>query len=249
MESQNRLPVLFLNTVPKSGTNLLNQILLGIPDTKLNEYVFYEGLIHDLPKHALILSRAAPNDLYMGHVYHSFEWASLLRQLGIKPIFMSRDLRDVLVSLTYFIIEKLPNYYLYDQLIALKSRKERYLLLINGIGDYPNIKIWFQLFYGWLSEPNVFAVTYENLMTSQELRKKTITEMVDFIWKDHVPPLPITVIVSKMEANMNRDLSFTFRKGIIGGWKEEFDDEVKAAFKRVAGDVLIQTGYEKDLDW
>jgi hypothetical protein len=242
-------PVIFLNTVPKSGTNLLNQLLLGIPGSTLNGYVFYEGLAHDLPTHATILSKAVPNELYMGHVYYSTEWASMLSRPGIKTIFMSRDLRDVLVSLTYFIVEKLQDYPVYEQLVALKSQKERYLLLINGLGNYPNIKNWFSVFQGWLSEPGVFTITYEELMTSQELRRKTIKAMAEFLWKDGVLPMPISRLVRSMEANMNSDRSFTFRKGVIGGWRTEFDDEIKAAFKRVAGDVLIQTGYEKDLDW
>ncbi|WP_171687060.1 sulfotransferase domain-containing protein [Paenibacillus planticolens] len=227
----------------------MNQLLLGIPGSKMNEYVFYEGLVKDLAAHASILSRALPNELFMGHVYYSPEWATLLGRLGIKTIFMSRDLRDVLVSLTYFIIEKLPDYPLYEKLIALSSQKERYLLLINGIGDYPNIKNWFGVFHGWLSEPGVLNVTYEELMTSPETRRRTITAIAQFLWKDSKPPMPFSELVRSMEGNMDSDRSFTFRKGIIGGWRKEFDDEVIAAFKRVAGDVLIQTGYEKDLDW
>lgn len=76
----------FLNTVPKSGTNLLNQLLLGIPGSVMNDYVFYEGLAKDLPLQASILSKAVPNDVYMGHVYYSAEWAKLLSQPGIKTI-------------------------------------------------------------------------------------------------------------------------------------------------------------------
>ncbi|RTE10026.1 sulfotransferase domain-containing protein [Paenibacillus whitsoniae] len=249
MDIHNASPTIFLNTVPKSGTNLLNQLLLGLPGTSMNPYVFYEGLAQDLPAHAAILSKAAPGELYMGHVYYSAEWASLLRQSGLKTIFMSRDLRDVLVSLTYFILEKLPHYPLYEQLRALKSQKERYLLLIHGYGQYPNIRNWFRVFQGWLYESGVHTVTYEELMTSQELRKEKIAGIAAFLWKDRVPPLPLDQLALQMEANISSDRSFTFRKGLVGGWRDEFDDEVTAAFKRVAGEVLIQTGYEKNMDW
>jgi hypothetical protein len=242
-------PVIFLNTVPKSGTNLLNQLLLGIPGSIMNDYVFYEGLAKDLPMQASILSKAVPNDIYMGHVYYSPEWAKLLIRPGIKTIFMIRDLRDVLVSLTYYIVEKLPDYPIYEQLVSLNSQKERYLLLINGLDEYPNIKNWFGVFQGWLSQPGIFITTYEELMTSKASRRRTITAIAEFIWKGSVPPMPISRLVRCMEANMDSSSSFTFRKGIVGGWRNEFDEEVIAAFKRVAGDVLIQTGYEKDMDW
>jgi hypothetical protein len=43
--------------------------------------------------------------------------------------------------------------------------------------------------------------------------------------------------------------SGTFRKGRPGGWQEHFSPRNKQVFKEVAGDLLIQMGYEKNLDW
>jgi hypothetical protein len=40
-----------------------------------------------------------------------------------------------------------------------------------------------------------------------------------------------------------------YRKGIAGDWKNHFKEEDKRIFKEIAGDLLIQLGYEKDLDW
>lgn len=39
------------------------------------------------------------------------------------------------------------------------------------------------------------------------------------------------------------------RKGISGDWKNYFSPNVKNKFKERFGDVLIKTGYEKDLNW
>jgi hypothetical protein len=43
--------------------------------------------------------------------------------------------------------------------------------------------------------------------------------------------------------------SHTFRSGKTGGWKNHFTDAHKKLFKDVAGDLLVQLGYEKDNDW
>lgn len=43
--------------------------------------------------------------------------------------------------------------------------------------------------------------------------------------------------------------SYTFRKGVIGGWRSVLSDEHKDEFKKLAGNLLIELGYEKDLDW
>ncbi|MGI9050972.1 MAG: sulfotransferase, partial [Rubrobacteraceae bacterium] len=39
------------------------------------------------------------------------------------------------------------------------------------------------------------------------------------------------------------------RKGIHGDWKETFNARDKKIFKRHAGDLLVELGYEKDLGW
>lgn len=39
------------------------------------------------------------------------------------------------------------------------------------------------------------------------------------------------------------------RNGIAGGWREHFTPRVKQVFKSLWGDVLIKTGYEKDMNW
>jgi hypothetical protein len=43
--------------------------------------------------------------------------------------------------------------------------------------------------------------------------------------------------------------SGTFRKGQPGSWQEYFTAKNKEIFKQIAGDLLIQMGYEKDLSW
>ncbi len=45
------------------------------------------------------------------------------------------------------------------------------------------------------------------------------------------------------------DVNSHHRKGIIGDWKNYFDRKLVEAFKERFGPVLIQTGYEKDMNW
>lgn len=39
------------------------------------------------------------------------------------------------------------------------------------------------------------------------------------------------------------------RRGISGDWKNHFSPAVKQKFKEIAGEALVELGYEKDLDW
>jgi len=45
------------------------------------------------------------------------------------------------------------------------------------------------------------------------------------------------------------DNSSFFRKGVAGDWKNYFTEEATRQFKEVAGDFLIESGYEADNDW
>jgi lipopolysaccharide transport system ATP-binding protein len=47
----------------------------------------------------------------------------------------------------------------------------------------------------------------------------------------------------------HEDVTSHERKGIAGDWKNHFSDELKRDFKQRWGDLLIATGYERDLDW
>lgn len=248
MSNTTSLPSLFLNSVPKSGTHLLSQLVLGIPKFTICYPVIYQGLPRDFHTHTSLLAGRSPYSLYIGHVHYSNEWALKLRELKVRTIFMTRDLRDIVVSLAYYIANHVPNYPIYQQLIALKNQKDRYLLLINGTSGYPNIRTWFQLFSGWSTEPSLLQVNYESLMTTPERRQQTLLRIVNHIWQDIGPPIPFKNMIRMMEANVSHS-NINFRKGTVGGWRDEFDEEVKNAFKRVAGDVLIQMGYEKSNNW
>jgi hypothetical protein len=43
--------------------------------------------------------------------------------------------------------------------------------------------------------------------------------------------------------------SRTFRSGTAGGWRERFTPEHKRLFLDVAGDLLVQLGYERNDNW
>jgi hypothetical protein len=45
------------------------------------------------------------------------------------------------------------------------------------------------------------------------------------------------------------DTKSHFRKGVAGDWQNAFTPPVKQRFKDLYGNLLIQLGYEKSLDW
>lgn len=55
--------------------------------------------------------------------------------------------------------------------------------------------------------------------------------------------------VTKGRARGNEDVQAHERKGIAGDWQNHFTDRIKEAFKNRYGDLLVATGYARDLNW
>ena len=103
---------------------------------------------------------------------------------------------------------------------------------------------------GWLQERGICCVTYEKLMFNEIPQNQSLIKIIDFLWKDlkHLKMTKLELL-KKIKQNIIPQHSGTFRKGEIGNWKNEFNEEHKAAFKEIAGQLLIQLGYEKNYKW
>jgi len=88
---------------------------------------------------------------------------------------------------------------------------------------------------------------FETLVTEAD---KTIRQMLEFARERGFKfNIPLDEAVQSLKDKINPGKSPTFRSGKIGGWKKAFNEENKSIFKDLAGDLLIQLGYEKDLNW
>lgn len=266
-------PILIIS-IPKSGTHLLKSILLTLPGTRLRTYLEsgIEGVssrkaLFDLGREKLVQLRAG--HIASWHVPFDPKLAAWLDQCGIKRLFLYRDPRDVMVSLCNFIMNKPPhpppNPY-FNWLRNLKNDDERLENCIRGFtigseGDpmvlspacLPNVNLLYRGFLGWLNDPNTFSIRFEDLIQSSpngsnELSRKTVSRMlVDLgMLKDELSNSALSELLT---TGMDSKKSPTFRLGRKGSWKTTYKREHVQTFKEVAGDLLIELGYEKDFDW
>ncbi|UOF90560.1 glycosyltransferase [Fodinisporobacter ferrooxydans] len=258
------LPKILVNSVPKSGTNLLTQIIQGIPGMEQDRLDFY---YHDenysFHENYRELLKIQSGQFAVGHIPYHSNLAVECKQRLIKQIMIYRDLRDVAVSWSHFIstMQQHPLYPAFQN--RIKSREQRLLAIIRGTkllpmeipngyeGDtYPNIYEEFKPIYDWMHSPDICSVRYEDLMKNEISRYTTLLKIVEFLWSD-LKQLQLEKhdIVRFMEQNINPERSATYRQGKIGSWREEFNQEHKEAFKRIAGNFLLELGYETDPDW
>lgn len=119
-----------------------------------------------------------------------------------------------------------------------------------GIGSIPNIYEFTNNKLGWLDVENICKLTFEELVLNEESRNKAIVMLVDYLFNDiEYKDVDKSMLLETIKINIDPKSSGTFRKGSIGDWKEEFNEEHKNAFKEIAGELLIKLGYETDYNW
>jgi sulfotransferase 6B1 len=253
------LPILLGISFPKSGTHLLDQILLGFsnvaPYAKRvhSFYAEYEGESgrKRSPEQALAwLDSLRPCDVASAHLFARPEAVSRVCSPRFAPYFIFRDPRDVVVSHVFYVTDMEEHHVHHDYYRSLPDFNARLKVSILGRPDsdaeFPDIAGRFAPYMDWLDHPEVLAIHFEDLIHD---RAATLTKIMDHLLQRI--PLRATreLILDSLETSINPKKSPTFRSGKTGEWKKHFSDENKKIFKEVAGDLLVKLGYEKNGEW
>ncbi len=258
-QPQNDWPVLLGISFPKSGTHLLDQILLGFSNVapfskRLHSfYAEYEGESgrKRAPEQALAwLDSLQPRDVASAHLFARPDAVKRVCSPAFVPYFIFRDPRDVVVSHVFYVTDMEARHVHHDYYQSLPDFNARLNVSILGRPDasieFSNIADRFAPYLDWLNHPEVMAIHFEDLILD---RASALTRIMEHFLAR--APLPTTrqLILNSLETSINPKKSPTFRSGKTGEWRKHFTDEHKKIFKDVAGDLLIKLGYEKDGNW
>jgi hypothetical protein len=247
------------NSFPKSGTHLLLQILESLPGV-----TNYGSFISSMPTltfkerskkgHVKLIQKVIPGEVVPAHLFYDELYEVELNNRNCIHYFIFRDLRDVVISEVHYLTfmnrwHRMHSYFA-KSFTSLEDRISSAILGVsdpNFSYDYPDIAERFSRYLGWWEHSNVCAVKYEDLMG--ERRETTLRQMAKFWVARRESRWQIDELVQKMEASINPKKSHTYRKGKIGAWRDCFSETHKEKMKSVAGDLLVELGYEEDLNW
>ncbi len=248
------LPVLLGISFPKSGTHLLDQILLGFSNVapyakRLHSfYAEYEGEsgAKRAPEQAIRwLDSLRPRDLASAHLFARPEAVARVCSAKFIPYFIFRDPRDVVVSHVFYVTEMEKNHVHHAYYRSLPDFNARLKVSILGRPDadveFPNIAERFAPYVDWLNHSEVLPVHFEDLIRN---RAATLNRIADHFLARVPLQTSRQLILDSLEYAINPARSPTFRSGKTGEWKEYFTDEHKKIFNDVAGDLLPKLGYE-----
>jgi hypothetical protein len=273
---QNRFLVspFLLNSVPKAGTNLLQKAVGAFPGiasagsldfgqstSALFELQSQEGtkipIGVDRPRMVSLdavqqaLSKLRNGHYATGHIPFSEELARTLVAMRTQTLLILRDPRDVVVSHARF-VATVQGHYLYED---YQKRITSARILTSIVGqDQPG-------------KPRLLSIRdrYESVLPWREFEFNYTTRFEKLVGPDgggsrDAQVQELRIIADHLGIKYSRDQlerlssriyggTWTFRSGLIGGWVDHFQVEHKDIFKEVAGQTLIDLGYEKDHDW
>lgn len=252
-------PPVLANSFPKSGTHLLLQILGALPST-----THYGLFLASMPSityrersesnHRKTIARIAPGELIPAHLFYSPDVAAALIELHCIHYFIIRDPREVAISEAHYLTYMNRWHRLHNHFArALGTDEERIAEAIAGVRDpdfpydYPNIRDRFLRYQGWMEAEGVLTVRYEELRSSD--LEQTIRRIAEHYQANSGIELDMERTIQEMRTAIDPQRSHTFRSGELEQWREVFTPQLKDLMKAVAGDLIIDLGYEQDKDW
>lgn len=249
-------PLLFVAGLPKSGTSWIESMLAS-----------YSGYEKVMPPQAIAYEQAhkgshdfeLPEDVFSQlqealavlklHVHGSRHNVRLLREAGIPYVVMYRDLRDVAVS-HYFYVRRTPWHPEYDDYSGLHVEAGLRHFARTLLPDFVD---WMRSWRENRDPEQSIELRYEDLLadTLGEFRR-----VASHFSLDTSAPMIENIVEENSFESMSggrtrgeQNSESFVRKGVAGDWKRHFTPDLKDRFKRHAGQVLIDLGYETDQSW
>jgi hypothetical protein len=253
-----QMPVVIGNAMPKSGSHLLIQVLLGL--TEIGPFVdpglppLTRSAENANLSEADVLARL--NEMHPGDIAYSYlqarsPYIEALSRPNVAAFFIYRDPRDVIVSQIFYAMDIHTGHGMRAFYQSLPDMEARIHAAINGVqsadANLSPILTKYEKYLGWLEQKAVLSLRFEDLILDRQVALGRILDHLQARGFDPQPPRPEAI--AALEAGIAPRASGTFRKGQPGEWRQHFTPANIAAFKGATGDLLQRLGYEVSAQW
>ena len=239
-------PKVVLNSLPKSGTHLLESLFLQLPYMRhCGKKTLRLETQNPIEPKLKILSSIKNGQFLLSHMQYHEKALKTINTNNTKIIHLVRDPRDVLLShLNY--IEKMDTTQKSHRFIAsYGSRFEKLKAMIEGKKDvlepFPKV---LDKFLAWTESNDVLCVKFEHLIGPNGGGDKHKQEEAVKSICNHIS---IELNQDQLEDVCNKIYSVkssTFNKGKIGNWNRILSEEEKKWLNTVIRPEIIRYGYE-----
>ena len=253
--------IIFLAGMPMSATTWMKNLIARIPGyySRPISIPYDIAVRQDIVDSAFKYAPSKGYALYKTHLNPNKDNLDCIERNGVKKIIVTyRDLRDVVISRYYRLIDFPkskgdPNFMDYNAMG--KEKAIDHSIEVVSTDYVPWIKGW--LDFEKKNNGKCLFIRFEDLRTKT---KEEFLKVLSF-YGISLPEMKVNEIIAKsrgrrnVKDNFNRakflpySLASNFRKGKTGGWKSEMTDEQINRCKEHFGKLLIELGYEKNMDW
>jgi hypothetical protein len=242
--------IVLVNGTPKTGTTWVVNLIGSIPGYK--KVGNYKGKIENY-------RHASPGDVIHGHDVGTEELKAILREKGVKVIATLRDPRDQCISRMFHV--RRDSSHSWNKRLRDLSEFDALMECIEGRDAFPSISQLMKVSTTWLDgDYDVQTIRYESLKANPVKEFRKVADHMQVRLSNRL--LEQIVRRNRFErlsaggkfwrtarAEGQEDSNSHFRKGIVGDWQNHFQEAHKERFKEVAGQLLIDLGYETDMNW
>ena len=236
---------LFLTSYQKSGTHQIMPALgihphivdrSGNSLSMISKYIDHEIPVGQDGIEITCKSLRTFENRAFGHVSYLKEYVEAIQTTPTKVIFNVRDPRDVIVAEYHNLYKKMPEQRGWPDFIL---KEGMYLSDSDDpISHLIDFAIRWERWLGWMDEEFVYTVRFEDLRTKG---METCTSLISWIRSFGIVISDPHNIYKRLAPTRDNP---TFRKGLIGEWKDVFSDEHKKKAERVLGHIITRLGYE-----
>lgn len=217
--------MILVNSVPKSGTNLLKQAMTPFGPYQ-GHFGMYDGSSGKKWGHAAlvsILEGLADQEGYVTcHLHWRPEFEEVIRSSGMKVIYLYRDPRDMVVSHAHY-VKKTASHSLHGVYKEL-GLQACIRLSMSGMPnerrfEFPDIANRYLPYLGW-RQPGYYRLQFEDVIGFSLMDWESLASFCGDV-----------SAATEMMMAIRPEESPTYRQGKAGGWTEEMDAENQAYFK------------------
>lgn len=254
----------YLNAFPKAGTHLA-ELFVRLTAAPVTDTNWLGSFNHNawttqwvqLDRFQACIDNWPAGGYYKGHCGYSPDIAAALWNQGISVIFVYRNLRDVVVSQAYHVLNtdqhkgadalKHPGKWLFADM----PFDDVVLACIRGIDIYPGIADRWREYRDWLQERWVLPVCYEDMVnepreTGSRILRYVTGQTASF-YGQHItlPRGQHDTLVDAMLALIEQHKPATYRRGKPGGWLDDWSDKIETAWRSSGAHMMNrELGYE-----
>jgi hypothetical protein len=243
-------PKVLLNSIPKSGTNLIDKVFYNLPNMRFSGKRTIRKMTHSKPEAINAVQSIRKGQYSLAHLEFDEKISAAVDDNQIKKILVIRDPRQIVVSHYKYVTNIDSNHKTHDFFKSLPNDEERLNAVIDGVdGIVEPLEEMIKGYSNWIKNKDCLIIRFEDIIGekgggSQDLQMSTLRKILNH--------LEIQLSDSEMVDICGKifdEKSPTFRKGQLDGWKKELTENHKNKIKEKLGEWIISFGYEKDLEW